>query len=162
MLITRKIYLNPKYLNGDILISLLNELKKKTKGECTSEHGYILKIHKITRIIDGFNISSINCDVVCNVEFDADVLKPKVEDIYEGKVCVILQRAGILINVGECLKILVKSSSLKDYVYDSTNNSYAHIRGEKTNIVIGDTIRVRLTGVKYTEHKFSCFGEYTD
>lgn len=162
MLITRKMYLNPKYLNGDIHKFLLDELKERMKKECTIEHGYILSIDRIIRVIDGFNISPINCDIICEVEFEAKILKPKVNDEYEGKVCVILPKAGVLMDVQNCLKILVKSDSLNNYTYDSTSNSYTHIRQKEKHIVIGDVIHVQLRGVKYTEHKFCCFGDFVE
>jgi DNA-directed RNA polymerase subunit E'/Rpb7 len=155
-------YLNPKYLNGDIYKFLLEELKGKIKKECTNEYGYILDIYRIIRVIDGFNISPINCDVICDVEFEAEILKPKVNDEYEGKVCVILPKVGVLIDVQECLKILVKSNSLSDYTYNSTNNSYIHNKQKEKHIVIGNVIHVRLRGVKYTEHKFCCFGDFIE
>jgi len=158
MLIIHRIHLNPKYLNSDIYKSLLDELKEKTKKECTGEYGHIININGITRIIGGLNVSSINCDITCDVEFDAETLKPKVGDEYSGKVCAILPKAGILIEVKNCLRVLVKSDSLHNYIHEVIGNRYVHIR-EKKSINIGDTINVKLRGVKYTDHKFCCFGD---
>lgn len=162
MLITRKIYLNSRYLNSDIYTFLLKELNDKMKQECTSEYGYILHINKIVRVIDGFNVSSINCDIICDVEFDAETLKPRLGDEHEGRVCVILPKVGILIEVKNCLKVLVKENSLIDYTYDNMSNTFSHKKCKTKDIRVGDTIRVKLTGVKYTDRKFCCFGDFIE
>lgn len=161
MLITRRIHINPKYLNGDIHKSLLMELQEQTKKECTSEHGYILDVEEITRILDGFNVSAINCDVICDIEFRAKTLKPKMDEEYEGTVCVIMPKVGVLLEVNDCLKVLVKFDSLREYTYENIDNSYTHNKLPK-KITVGDTIKVKLQGVKYTDHKFSCFGNLVE
>lgn len=162
MLIIHRIHLNPKYLNSDIYKSLLDELRERTKKECTSEHGHIINIEGITRIIGGFNVSSINCDIICDVEFKAETLKPKVNDEYDGVVCAILPKAGILMEVKNCLKVLVKSDSLGDYVYENSGNRYIHLTEKSKRINIGDIVHVKIRGVKYTDHKFCCFGDFVE
>lgn len=158
-IITRKMCLNPKCLNANIYDFILKELVEQTKKDCSYNYGYILSITKIIRVIDGFNISPINCDIVCEVEFEAETLKPCINDIHEGIVCAILPKVGILMEVKKCLKILVKSDSLREYVYDEKNNTYV---SANKNISVNDTIKVKIRGVKYTDHKFCCFGDFIE
>jgi DNA-directed RNA polymerase subunit E'/Rpb7 len=121
---------------------------------CTKQHGYIIDVVKVLKIIDN-RISAANSDIVFTVKYEAKILKPFVGKEIEGIVCIIFNK-GTFINVENKLKILVTSESLKGYTFDSSKNIY--INGEDT-IEKEDKLKVRITGVMYSKSKFSCFGE---
>lgn len=152
--ITRKVCLEPKFLDENIQTHLIEKISVMTKNECTKEHGYILSVNKISQILDN-RISSANSAIVFTVEFEAETLKPVVGGILKGTVCMILPK-GIFLDVQEKIKVFIPISSLTDYTLDSVLMCYT-----KDDITIskGDTVNVKMSGVQYSERSFICFGE---
>jgi DNA-directed RNA polymerase subunit E'/Rpb7 len=149
-----RICLEPKHLDTKIKTHLLEKIKSQMVDTCTNQHGYIIKIIKIVKIIDN-RISAANSDIVFTVKYEAQILKPSIGKEIEGTVCIVFNK-GTFINVENKLKVLVTSESLKGYTFEPSKNIY--IRGEDT-IEKEDKIKVRITGVMYSKSKFSCFGE---
>lgn len=154
--IRRRICIDAKFLDKtNIMDHILQKLRDLTKNECSSEHGYILKVIEIEDIISN-KISPATSEIVFEVIFKAKNIKPKIDDIFEGIVCMILQE-GILLEVENKFKVLIASSKLKDYEFDK--NMF-----KKGNKIIkkNDIVSVSIKGVDYDKHKFSCYGELVE
>jgi DNA-directed RNA polymerase subunit E'/Rpb7 len=100
------------------------------------------------------NYISSNCQNIFIVVFDAEILKPEVGKIFEGVVCMIFG-SGIFINIYNKLKVLIPLSSIPEYEYNSSSNQFE----KKTKIIKqNDTVKVKISGTKYSKQSYSCFG----
>ena len=154
--IEKRLCINPCFLGKKLKSQLFNFLKEITMNECTKENGYIIEIIKINRIKNKY-ISGNNCEIIFEVDIDAEVLKPEINKIFTDKVCMIFS-GGIFIDVKNKFKILIPLAYLYNLVFDQENK---HFKNEKTGFIIkeNDTIDVKITGIKFSKNNFSCFGE---
>jgi hypothetical protein len=56
--ITKKIILEDKYLDSDIVKHIQNKVSETMKGECSYEHGYVLDVVSVNKIISNIILSS--------------------------------------------------------------------------------------------------------
>lgn len=152
--ISKKICLEPEYLDNQIYKHLLEKLNKTYKNECSKDTGYILNINKIININNNY-ISPANSNIVFDVTVDATILKPEKDLQVEGKVFMVFNN-GIFIEVIKNFKILVLKTSLIGYKFDQQKLTYT--KGKKI-IKNDDIIKVKISGVKYEKKTFCCFGE---
>lgn len=156
--ISKRICVEPEYLDTNIVQHIYNKIKKNILDEnsvenCTEKYGYILDVKKIISIEDNY-ISNVNCENVFTVVFEVDNLKPENGKQFTGKICMIYT-GGIFLIIKNKQKVLIPFSTLKDYIFDSSNKCFK--KGKKI-INIGDVIDVIITGTKYNNKTFSCFG----
>lgn len=146
-IIERRVYLNPKYLDQNIMEHLLSKIREDTFGECTKDHGHILSVKRIVSILH-------NEDTVFTVRFEAETLCPKAGDKLSGIVCM-LYKDGILFNISNRQKMLIPSINLSGYEFDEISRSYYN--GNR-KIKEGDEIQAIVIAVRYDKKSFSCFG----
>ena len=147
VIITRRVYLEPKFLDSNIMNHLLKRCSELSVGECTKEHGHILAVNQIVKVLG-------NEDTIFTVQFEAETLKPKVGDILSGKICMIY-RDGIFVQVSEKQKMLIPAISIKGYTYDDSSHTYS---SGKKKITEGDNIEAIVTASQYSKQNFSCIG----
>ena len=145
--ITRRVYLNPKFLDENIMEHLLGRCKELSVGECTKEHGHILSISDNLEVLK-------NEDTIFTVKFEAHTLKPKPGDKLSGKVCM-LYKDGIFAQISDKQKILIPAACINGYKYDDASRTYSN--GSK-KIVEGDQIHAIVTASQYSKQNFSCIG----
>ena len=151
----KKICVNPEFLTNDFNRYLLNVSKEEIEKEsCKRELGYILNFKKLKNIKDNY-ISSVNTDIIFVVECEIEVLKPEINDIFSGNVCMIYS-LGLFLNIKDRMKVLIPVKTLARYEYDDVKKIYFN---KEKEIKEGDEIKVKITGVKYSKKNFHCFGE---
>jgi len=155
-MIEKRICLDAKYLDNNIYKHLFDKIILMTRDECSLDHGYILVVDKIEKIIDNY-ISPGTSDIVFIVLFSATVLKPTTGTCIEGKVIKIFE-AGIRVLVADKMKVLILASELEGYTMNDNKTSY--ICGD-TEISDGDIVDIEITGLKYRSDKrdYICFGK---
>ena len=146
-IIERRVYLEPKYLDENIMTHLLKKVSTTTIGECTKDYGYILSVNKIVQILN-------NEDTIFTLLFDADTLKPETGSKLDGIVCMVY-KDGIFVNVLNRQKVLIPSVTLKNYSFDEILATYV---GSNSNIKQGDKITVIISAVKFSKKGFICVG----
>ena len=146
-IIKKRVYLDPQYLDENIMNHLLKKIKELYVGECSKEYGHILSIIQILKIID-------NEDTIFTVLIEAETLKPDVGIILEGTVCMLF-KDGIFTQISEKQKMLIPNLTIKGYMYDETSQTYSN--GKKT-IKEGDKIQAVVTASQYNKKNFSCIG----
>jgi DNA-directed RNA polymerase subunit E'/Rpb7 len=146
--ITKRVYLNPNCLDTNILTHLLNRIIEITKDDCTKEHGHILSVNRIIKILN-------NEDTIFTVLFEAETLLPIEGSTFSGKVCMVY-KDGIFLQILSKQKMLIPSKSITNYSYKEETNSY--VNNNKT-IKEGDEINVIVTASQYTKKNFSCIGK---
>jgi DNA-directed RNA polymerase subunit E'/Rpb7 len=156
IIINKKISIESQYLNKNIKDNILKKLKEMLKDECTKENGYFIDIIRINKIKD--NYISSNCENIFDIEFEAEILKPEKDKIFEGDICMIFS-GGIFVNIKNKIKVLIPLNSLTEYSFNSKNNSFIK---NKKELKQGDIIYVLISGTKYNKKNFSCFGTIVD
>ena len=155
--IISKLSIDARFLDSAILKHVLNQLRKCMEGSCSKENGYIMNIYDRIDVLDNC-ISNANSDIIFTVRYEADILLPQKDVIYEGDVCMVFNK-GIFIVVETKLKILVVVDALKGYTFDQLKSAFVSLDSSKKNIEKNDKTRVKITGVMYSKNKFSCYGE---
>jgi len=153
----RRICIEHQYLDSDIKIHLFAKIKEIMKNECTKDYGYILEVKRILKIEDNY-ISSANCGNVFTVLFEVENLKPEDGKQFKGKVCMIFG-TGIFINIQNKQKVLIPITNLKDYIFNQTEKTF---KKGSTVIEEGNILNVYITGTRYSNKKFSCFGKLVE
>lgn len=151
VLIERRIYLEPMYLDENIMEHLLQKVIQTTCGECTQEYGYIISIKRIVKILN-------NEDTIFTVLFEADTLKPDVDSKLSGVICMVY-KDGIFVNVADKQKILIPSSTLSNWKYDEVQSTYSK---KHSTIKVGSNISVIVTASKFNKKGFICVGSIQD
>jgi DNA-directed RNA polymerase subunit E'/Rpb7 len=152
--IENRITLNPSCLDRNLRKNILKKLQKNLENECTKDYGFILKVNKINKILDN-SISNASSEIIFNVLFEVCVLKPEINKVFEGEVCMIYP-GGIFFSVLDKLKVLVHSTSIKEYKLDTKTNIF---KNNEKSIKKGDILKIKIVGTKYTKKNFSTFGE---
>jgi DNA-directed RNA polymerase subunit E'/Rpb7 len=147
VIISRRVYLEPQFLDENIMTHLLAKIVEITNKECTKDYGHILSVNRLVKVV---NLE----DTIFTVEFEAETLKPTVGDKLSGNVCM-LYKDGIFVQVSEKQKMLIPSLSIKGYVYDETTHTYSN---GKNKIKDGDKINAIVTASQYNKQNFSCIG----
>lgn len=150
--IETKIPLESSFLNKKLYRNILKKLDNAVVNKCTKDHGYFLRIIRLKRVKD--NYISSNCENMFIVEYEAEVLKPEIGNIVEGTICMVFA-GGIFLNIQNVMKILVPLSKLEGYSHDPANESF---KSKKDKLTVGQNVKVKIEGVKYTKENFSCFG----
>jgi len=156
-IIERRICLEPQFLDSNIMNHVFEKVKRSVQNECTKEHGYIIEVTRVVGISDNW-ISSANSDIVFNVVFEAEVLKPEIGLLLEGDVCMIFPN-GILLNIQTKMKFLIPLGSLNGYQFNSLSMCYEN--GD-SKIEKGDVLTVEVVEIKYKDQNFMCFGNLVD
>lgn len=154
MLVTirRSISLSPEYFDTNIRKHLLNKLKEETKNECTQENGYIVAVKKLVRVISN-SISSTTSETIFDLEFQAETIKPVVDQEFSAEVCMVFSE-GILAEVKNKLKVLIPMHYIEGYEFSNSRLS----KGEKV-IQKSSDIDILVTSAKYSDGAFSCIAK---
>ena len=115
VVIKNRIYLEARFLDANYEQHIIDNIRKKYEMTCTKEYGYIISVDKINSI-ENSTISSVTSAASFNVEFVATALKPEIDLLLAGSVCVVFS-PGIFVQVQDRLKILIPSSKLSDMEY---------------------------------------------
>lgn len=155
MILTQRLVIPNDCLDQNLNNHILTKLMEVSENDCSKEHGYVLKVNKLLNIVDNY-ISNVNSELIFIVQYDADIVKPQINDIFEDDIFLIL-RSGIFFNVKNKFKVLIPPDALTDYTFDNDNRTYVH-KQDNTVLRSGMSCRIQITGVRYMNRKFDCFG----
>ena len=157
IIIQKRICLEPEFLNTNLKKNIFDKLKKTTNNECSKEFGYILNIVKLIKIVDNY-VSNASSEIVFEVMFEIETLKPEIDKVFTGEVCMIFG-GGIFLNIKNKIKVLIPLTSIKDYKFIQSEKI---LRKCEDEIKQGDILNVKITGLKYSKKNYNCFGELVD
>lgn len=154
--IEKRLCIDPTFLGKNLHRKLFEFLKESTKNECTKENGYVIDIKRIKQIKNNY-ISGNNCEIIFELDIDAEILKPEINKIFTDKVCMLFS-GGVFIDIQNKFKVLIPLSSLYNFIFDQELKLF---KNEITSVIIqeNDSVNVKITGIKFAKNNFSCFGE---
>ena len=156
LIVEQKVCIEPEFLDKNLKIHLLNKLKNNVVNQCNKQYGYILEVNKILNIKD--NYISSNCEHIFIVDVEIESLKPEINKIFIGTICMVFS-GGIFLIIKNKLKVLIPATALEEYNFDQNNNCYINKKDEKIKINNGDELKIIITGIRYLKQNFSCFGK---
>jgi DNA-directed RNA polymerase subunit E'/Rpb7 len=155
IIVQKRICLEPEFLNSKLKQNIFDKLKKSTMNECSKEFGYILNIVRLVKIIDNY-VSNASSEIVFEVMFEIETLKPEIGKVFTGDVCMVFV-GGIFLNIKNKIKVLIPITTMKEYKFDQALKIF---KKDKTVIKQGDILNVKITGIKYSKKNYSCFGKF--
>jgi len=129
-------------------------VEEKMKGVCTEENGYIIE----TKLVGGIKsnlITRANSDVLVTVDVEVKCFKPEIGDEYDALVCLVFP-GGVLAMVKDKLKVYIPNLAEDGYKFVPIQLCYT---SDKHSIKKGDSIRIKLLGVKFSLTGFTSFGK---
>ena len=152
IIVEKKIFLEPKYFDEDILIHLQKKIQQSIHS-CDAEYGYILKIYKKFKIISN-NISSAGVGAFFNVRFAIQCLKPTCGTEYKSVIKMVFS-TGIFVEIQDKIKVLIIGDKIQNYKYNSTKSCFEN---EKFTLKKDDEINIIIESIRYEKKKFICIG----
>lgn len=149
MIITKKITVDPSYLNKEIKSHIYNIIKDEFNDKCFKEYGYILSVNNLI----SYNVNTIsntNSKIIFTVTFNADTLNPKIGDIIKGTIFHV-DKMCILMNISNKAKVIIPINMMNGYEYSEVDKCYIK---NKKKYCIGDDITVKINNLRYASNKF--------
>lgn len=159
-ILKQRLVIDNCYLEKNLQASIFNRLKEVAENECSKEYGYIIKVIRLIKIVDNY-ISNVNSELIFIVEFEAETIKPEINSLYEDEIFLVL-RGGIFFHISNKFKVLIPPNSLCDYTFNADNKSYVNKNDSSIFLVKGIKCKIKITGIRYMNKKFDCFGELVE
>lgn len=153
--ITKKVEIEPKFLDANIKQHIFSKLKENEIGKCTRENGYILTIESIIEYKNNI-IPIVGKNILFDVTYKAKVLKPKINDIFDAEVIMIYPHC-IYLKKEKVLDILVPSTGMENFEYDTVSGNFKNKEGKL--ISQEEHISIILTAILYKEKKYRCIAK---
>ena len=99
----------------------------------------------------------MNSELIFVVDFEAETIKPEINNVYEDQIFLVL-RGGIFFEISNKFKVLIPPNALADYTFNSETKTYEK-KGSKDFLCKGTKCKIKITGIRYMNKKFDCFGE---
>ncbi len=154
-ILTRNIYIQPNYIDDNLMKNVFSMLKKKYEKTCSEEDGLILSIDSIVKVVN--MISKDSCYVIFEITFNATVIKPEKGLKVSVKPSYLLSTKGIFGKIHDNISIFVPEINMsKDWKYE--DESYKLIKDDKVMEVIdkNSMIDVVITDIKFNSTKYNC------
>lgn len=149
----KNIVLTPSELGGDVHDVILQKICNTYENSITKDEGYIFQINRDMKILSNHISPGTGYEIIFKVKFAANVLKPEVGSVVDGRVIIVDER-GIFISVKDRMNVLIPCSRLTDFSFDKKSNEFKGPRQIKT----GDTVSATIVAIRY-DKKFNCIGE---
>jgi DNA-directed RNA polymerase subunit E'/Rpb7 len=157
-LIERKIYLEPKYLNRDVLQTLKTKAFEKLVGTCDETNGYITNAEPDIKLLNN-RISRTDAGVYFEVQIKIDCIKPEIGKIYPATICMIYC-GGILLKLFNTIEVLVPCSRLIDdeeYELDEDTTFFFFKKGNRNEFfTVGQVIPIQIEQCMFSKGVFKC------
>jgi len=153
--LVKNIIVYPSELGSDLESFLVKKIREKYENTITKDEGYIFRVGDGVRILSNHISPGTGYEVVFKVQFNANVLKPEIGDIVEGRIIIVDER-GIFVSVEDRMNVLVPVSRLNDFSFDKHKKEFTGSSGK--SLKLGNEIKTKIVAIRY-DKKFNCIGE---
>lgn len=152
--INTTLLLSPSEIDGNWRVRLLEKVRSMLSGKCMHEHGYILRVYKIIRILDQ-HITRIDGNIRFFLTILVSSMKPSVGDEIDATVEMIFPHGifcfykmmRMMVPISKCHGFAIRH----DFSMTCLHNPSLNITIRKNNI-----IRVRIDDVRFENDFYSC------
>lgn len=154
VVITRNIYIQPMYIDSNIMKNVFSMLKNKYEKTCDEDDGMILSIDDIKNVEN--MISKDSCYVIFQITFSATVIKPEKGMKLIMKPSNILSSKGIFGKIYDNINVFVPEINFKDLKdWKFSNDSYTNTKNGRV-INKESQIEVVISDIKFNSTKYNC------
>ena len=154
VVLSRNIYIQPMYIDCDIMKTVFSMLKNKYEKICDEDDGIILSIDEIKNVEN--MISKDSCYIIFNITFSATVIKPEKGMKLVIKPTYILSSKGIFGKIYDNINIFIPESNFKDLKdWKFSNDSYTNSKNGRV-INKDSSVDVVITDIKFNSTKYNC------
>lgn len=154
VVITRNIYIQPMYIDSNIMKNVFSMLKNKYEKTCDEEDGMILSIDEINKVEN--MISKDSCYVIFQITFSATVIKPEKGMKLIMTPSTILSSKGIFGKIYDNINVFVPEINFKDLKdWKFSNDSYTNTKNGRV-INKESQVEVVITDIKFNSTKYNC------
>ena len=154
MIITRQLRFDPKFIDENILLKLVELVKSTFEGTSSKDDGIIRRVNYLKRIVSN-EISKTTGNVIFILEIDVDLVHPKVGDMFSMAVIKIDPKA--LFVEGEVFKAIVSADNIVGFDFNKSSNTFYN-QETKKHIMIKDTVSVTIIAMRYDNNMFKYVG----
>lgn len=155
--------LSPENMNKNYMSHLYRNIDKDYAHKCHLEHGLILNILRIDKIVSHYITDMIpNASFILNVCIQT--YQPKIGHVLNISVDKILHH-GLFCNIFSKIRIFIPFSYIPQYVYTKDfTSSYLELVDKKSSVIPktirkDDIIPVILKEVRYEKDSYNCLAE---
>lgn len=146
-----EILLHPQYFGPGMRRTVENRLYEEVEGTCQGLHGYIVTVLQILKISEG-RVLPGRGHVLFKVTYKGLMFRPMVNEVVDAIVLNVLQE-GILAEVGT-VRLYIAPADIPGMTFDGSMQPPSFVSDDHTaRITIEDTIRVRISGVKFNAQR---------
>ena len=157
MLVTRQVKFDPKFINEDIIKTLVEITKKCFERTSSKEDGIIKRVNYLKRIVSN-EISKTTGHVIFIVELDVDLVYPKVGDVFNMYIIRIDSKAIFVEDDAEVFKAIVSADNITDFEFNKTLGTFVN-KEHKLQLRLKDKISIIITAMKYENNMFKYVGK---
>ena len=146
--------ISPDMMGSDWKEKVFEKITTEWTGKCTKEHGYILNISKIEKVVDQ-TIMRIGGKIRFTLDVWAEILKPEFGKQMEVEIDMITPH-GLFCRF-KMLRMLLPIGNCNGYILrqDFSSNCLVHPSTQQT-IRKGGKIKVVVENVRYENDLYSC------
>ena len=155
MLITRQLRFEPRFIDGNIINKLVELARTTFEGTSSKEDGIIRRINGLKRIVSN-EISKTTGNLIFTLEIDADIVYPRVGDVFDMVIIKIDPKAVFV----ECdvFKAIISADNICGHEYDRAAGSFYNSES-RTLIKLRDVVSVTIIAMKYDNNMFKYVGK---
>jgi len=146
--------LPPREIGPDWKKNLEAALGQSMLGSCTVEHGYIISIRRVVRIVDQM-ITRLDGNVKFFLDVEAVVLRPSIGQEVDAFIEMIFPH-GVFCSF-KMLRMMIPLSMCAGFEISRTFTESCLMR-RKENLILrkGDKVRVKIQDVRFENNQYTC------
>ena len=154
MLITRQLRLDPKFIDENILHKLVELIKSTFEGTSSKDDGIIRRVNYLKRIVSN-EISKTTGNIIFTLEFDVELVNPKVGDIFSTTITKIDPKAIFV--EGDVFKAIVSADNILGFEFNKSSSTFYN-QSTKKHIKLKDVVSVTIIAMRYDNNMFKYVG----
>ncbi len=154
MLITRQLRLDPKFIDENILHKLVELIKSTFEGTSSKDDGIIRRVNYLKRIVSN-EISKTTGNIIFTLEFDVELVNPKVGDIFSTTITKIDPKAIFV--EGDVFKAIVSADNILGFEFNKSSSTFYN-QSTKKHIKLKDVVCVTIIAMRYDNNMFKYVG----
>ena len=141
--------ISPEYLTDELEDTIYYTLWSKLEGRLDKEIGKVIAVTRIISIGEGHILTGDGA-VYYEVEFEAILFKPEMQEVVDGEV-IDIANFGAFVRVGPLDALIHVSQVTDDFMsYDSKSQRLVGKENNKS-LIVGDKVRARIIALSINE-----------
>jgi len=152
--LTKEICVYPKDLTSDIKLLISSKIRE-LEGTVVGNYGYIISIIEFNQTSKG-KVDNETGRVNYKIMYKAITLKPVVGEIMN-VFPMFINEHGFFCNVGH-LQIFISQHMMKDWKYNSEENTWNKAKSPDTQIKIGSMLKIKIIAFRINSNEITSLG----